>query len=350
MDHGRRFRPLKPPERGSLVALAAYAVITLVLVPIGRSIEVLPAHCWGHKTLPCALIWIGIPVDWTGSRVGSTPGLPILLMGAFAWFFAGALVAKVAARLSPRTLALLAVAVGTLIAAVVWLRPEDPRERCQARLGSYALDGAFRPYCRDDLPQIRSLFVAYAAEWSTINEDAAQIGFKPEPPRPRDLPQYRYDLSADRRGGFLFLCTANLDDDPDLEAWMMTDGQGKPTWLFDDCSGWGDRQAFARALLAARDAKSATPVLTYLSDKETAVRRGAVVVLGSLRDPSAVGPLAGLLKDPDVEMRARTATALGQIGGERTRAALTVALDDQEESVRRAAVDALMQLGADKPP
>ncbi len=340
MNMPRWWGTMKRSDRGGLYGLAAYVILALLLVPLGKPDGYRAAPFFTYLSFNGILFLFGVRNSWGGAGVPECSFL--FLSGGFIWFFAGVLVAKARERLSPGALLAIAAFAGISLLASVFLRPEDPQEQCSRRRGLSVHSGS-QPYCWGNLATLRSESVGYFAEWNVYTEDLSKLNFKPsyEGRPPWDTPPYRYDIFTDGRGGFLALCAGNLDDDPELEAHLVTNDGGTIHRLFDDCSNRGGGDGFARALITARDTKSAKLVFPFLADADPQVRNGAFIVLESLMAATSVESLIAVLNGRDTGLRGRAAAALVRIGGERARAALTVARDDADIEVRKLVADAL---------
>jgi beta-lactamase regulating signal transducer with metallopeptidase domain len=104
------------------------------------------------------------------------------------------------------------------------------------------------------------------------------------------------------------------------------------------------RQQAVFGLGQIRDPKYLDPLMAALKDQNADVRHQAAFAIGQLRDPRAVDPLAAALKDGDPEVRQQAAFALGQIRDPRAIDPLIAALKDSNAHVRQQAAFALGQI------
>jgi len=89
----------------------------------------------------------------------------------------------------------------------------------------------------------------------------------------------------------------------------------------------------------------AKPLIGYLRDANSDIRRVAAYALGEIKAKEAAGPLVAALKDEDWRVREEAAEALGKIGAKEAVEPLIEALKDGNSSVREAAAYALGEIG-----
>ena len=112
----------------------------------------------------------------------------------------------------------------------------------------------------------------------------------------------------------------------------------------DSRSGSGSR---AESAAAGAPAPPQPPLIAYLDDSSSRIRRRAALALGRVGLPDAVEPLARRLgaAEAEPEVRLMAAFALGLVGDPAAAAPLRLALEDPSPKVRGRAAEALGRLG-----
>jgi HEAT repeat protein len=92
---------------------------------------------------------------------------------------------------------------------------------------------------------------------------------------------------------------------------------------------WSYIASAAETGLSKVGSPAVEPLISRLGDKDSRVRRGAVMTLGKIGDARAVQPLISALRDKDRKVRSAAAMMLSKIGGTRAVKALIRALHDE---------------------
>lgn len=102
-----------------------------------------------------------------------------------------------------------------------------------------------------------------------------------------------------------------------------------------------NRLQMIQQLIAEPSDQSVRYLVSFLKDKEPAVRNGAIDALGQLRASQAVKDLIPMLQDPEMKVRETAVGALAQIGDRSCIDALIPVLGDDRFEVRRRAARAM---------
>jgi HEAT repeat protein len=107
------------------------------------------------------------------------------------------------------------------------------------------------------------------------------------------------------------------------------------------------RGAAAQALGDIKSKAAETPLIARLDDSDPDVRGATAWALGEIKSKAAVAPLIFRLEDSGPEVRRAAAQALGQIKSEVAVASLIARLDDSDPDMRRVAAQALAENGSE---